>query len=67
MGIEPTGPGYRRGPTGFEDQARHQTGSASGRPIIALTARPFRSSGARAAILPLSLSFRNDKYLNTTL
>jgi len=29
MGIEPTGPGSHRGPTGFEDQARHQTRSAS--------------------------------------
>lgn len=29
MGIEPTGHDSRRGPTGFEDQARHQTGSTS--------------------------------------
>jgi hypothetical protein len=29
MGIEPTNPCSRSGPTGFEDQARHQTGSTS--------------------------------------
>ena len=29
MGIEPTGRDSRRGPTGFEDQARHQTGNTS--------------------------------------
>ena len=31
MGIEPTGHDSRRSPTGFEDQARHQTRSASER------------------------------------
>lgn len=29
MGIEPTSHDSRRSPTGFEDQAHHQTGSAS--------------------------------------
>ena len=29
MGIEPTGHDSRRSPTGFEDQARHQTRGAS--------------------------------------
>ncbi len=33
MGIEPTGHDSRRNPTGFEDQARHQTRSASERPF----------------------------------
>jgi len=29
MGIEPTDHDSRRSPAGFEDQARHQTGSTS--------------------------------------
>ncbi len=34
MGIEPTDRDSRRGPTGFEDQAHHQTGSTSKASII---------------------------------
>ena len=46
MGIEPTGPGSHRGPTGFEDQARHQTRSASNRVIIAKRQRAAAKPGA---------------------
>ncbi len=38
MGIEPTDPCSHSGPTGFEDQAHHQTGCTSGG-IIALALR----------------------------
>ncbi len=50
MGIEPTDHNSRRSPTGFEDQARHQTGSTSRRKII-----PFQRSFFLGLVLASSL------------
>ena len=46
MGIEPTDRDFRRNPTGFEDQARHQTRSASPESITPAHAHIPRRCGA---------------------
>ncbi len=58
MGIEPTGPGSHRGPTGFEDQARHQTRSASERANYNKTKPPGFGTRPDRTRLALALGLR---------
>ena len=60
MGIEPTDHDSRSSPAGFEDQARHQTGSTSRHGSI-----PLHFSFSLGLISPSSLysqAFGNENY-----